>query len=76
MKITKSGETIDILKARKSNANIGCEVCPNCGEVSIFHGGLCKTWAEGLFKMKSMKIDCYSCMECGCQWESEPYEYA
>ena len=75
MKVTKDGDMINILNNNKKRANEECEKCPNCGIKSKFHGGVCKQWAEGLFKTKYYKIDCYSCEECGCQWESDKYEY-
>ena len=30
-------------------------------------------YTEGLFKIKHMAVDCYSCFTCGARWESEPY---
>lgn len=68
--------------------NIGCSKCPCCGEtrksieyISEGHpnrgivSGIQKTWAEGFFKIKTMKCDCYHCLTCGAEWESEPYEW-
>lgn len=88
MRITKTSDHATFLKNAKRVANIGCNKCPCCGETKqsteyILIGewnkgivsGLQKTWAEGFFKMKSMKCDCYHCLTCGAQWESEPYEW-
>ena len=74
MIITKTGERVEILRAQKERANAGCDVCPHCNTP---HTGLMaqKTWAKGLFRIKHMRQDCYSCRNCGCQWESDPYEY-
>jgi len=75
MKVTRSGEMVAFLKGEERKANIGCNKCPNCGEQN--YGTLIsKTWAEGWFKNRSMKVNCYSCDKCGCQWESEPYQWA
>ena len=88
MKITKSSYEASMLESYKRIANAGCKRCPCCGEskshleyvsVGELHkgivSGLSKTWAEGFFKMKSMKCDCYSCLTCGAEWESAPYEW-
>ena len=88
MKITKSADRVNELENNKSIGNIGCKLCPTCGEnKSNLHyicmgnpkkgivNGFCKTYAKGFFHMKSYKIDCYVCNTCGTHWESEPYEY-
>lgn len=76
MKITKPGGTN--IKKRYT--------CPYCGETRSFYEcfakgefkgvscGTYKSWADGFFKMKNMRVDCYSCCTCGCEWESDPYE--
>lgn len=68
-------------------ANFGCRKCPNCGETRDYFvclqnrtsggisQGIYRSWHEGFFKMKSMRADCYTCHSCGCEWESEPYEW-
>ena len=71
----------------KKKANIGCNRCPCCGESrsSIQYiqmgrlnkgiiSGITKEWTEGFFKTKQMKADCYMCLTCGAEWESEPYD--
>lgn len=88
MRITKTSDRFSALENAKRIANAGCNKCPCCGEtksslsyftVGEIHkgilSGLSKTWAEGLFKMKDMKCDCYKCLTCGAEWESEPYEW-
>ena len=88
MKITKTSDKAYFLKIAEINANKGCDKCPCCGETNqsieyLLTGepnkgivsGLQKTWAEGFFKIKNMKCDCYHCFTCGAQWESEPYEW-
>lgn len=88
MRITKTSDRVSSLESAKRIANIGCNKCPCCGEtkssISYYSlgeinkgivSGLSKTWAEGFFKMKSMKCDCYHCLTCGAEWESEPYEW-
>ena len=89
MKITRSGEKAEFFRQNKAKANAGCNVCPCCGETksvmeyfsygitnSGISSGTHKCWCEGFFRIKHMKVDCYSCKTCGAKWESEPYEYA
>lgn len=74
MKITKTLSQVNNNAYNESVANIGCENCPECG--TKFTGILLeKTYAGGLFATKSYRIDCYHCRNCGCEWESEPYQY-
>lgn len=88
MKITMTSQTALSQKQRSQLANTGCKVCPCCGETKstmeyfkegiynkgIFYGLICKQWAEGLFRTRHMRIDCYCCYTCGAEWESEAYE--
>ena len=87
MKITKTNKEVLNRNIRKERANIGCDVCPCCGENKTFseylnedvydkgiNDTICKNYCVGLFKMKHMQIDCYKCETCGAEWESEPYE--
>lgn len=90
MKITKSGKKITQLNANKMLANIGCNVCPCCGETEnalkyISEGiynkgifsGITRTFTKGsIIKLKIMEVDCYRCETCGAEWESDPYEVA
>ena len=90
MKITKSSEVTSSFTAMKATANIGCNVCPCCGETKSWFqymeedgvcnkgvsGGLAKSWIEGVFRLRCMKCDCYKCYSCGAEWESEPYQWA
>lgn len=74
-----------ITRPSKSNIKKIC-ICPSCGETRSFYeyfaegkfkgvlSGTYKSWVEGFFKMKTMRVDCYSCCTCGCKWESDPYE--
>lgn len=85
MKITRQNKTdYTQYELNKQSANKGCNICPNCGENKKFYidkkgkgkgigNGIYRTYQEGFFKIKSMRVDCYECYTCGCQWESEPY---
>lgn len=88
MKITRTSQAALSAQQRSQLANAGCKVCPCCGETKsemeyfkegiynkgVLGGLICKQWAEGLFRTRHMRIDCYSCSTCGAQWESEAYE--
>ena len=89
MKITKTSNRAKFLEDEKRTANIGCNVCPCCGEREttwehfkrgsnggISDGGV-KHWSEsGLFKKKrNLKVNTYVCYTCGAEWESETYEW-
>lgn len=89
MRIIKSSSDLARFKEQREKANAGCDVCPCCGETkSSFQyieegvydkgimSGICKTWCEGVFHIRSMKCDCYKCHSCGAEWESEPYQWA
>ena len=88
MKITKSFNKASKLMKNKIEANNDCNICPCCNETTsmlqylhkgiINRGimdGIYKSYATGIFKTKYIRIDCYSCLTCGAEWESEPYEY-
>lgn len=76
MKITKSPNQINSLKQKRELANVGCDICPECGQRNIgisYYKAWCEcTW---FFKIRHIRIDCYACRKCGCHWESDPYEY-
>ena len=58
----------------KEKANIGCKFCPQCGKENRYlptH----RTWAEGFFKIKHYRKDFYICPYCGCEYESDIYQY-
>lgn len=87
MKITKTSDKFHKEKKNREDANLGCSVCPCCGEskrweeymaIGILNKGVSsgtmKTWATGFFRMKNMRSDCYECRTCGAEWESDPYE--
>ena len=89
MKVTKTADYVSALNAQKASANAGCQQCPCCGETKKdweyieegiinkgISGGWYKSWAEGWFRMRSMRCDCYKCYTCGAEWESEPYQGA
>lgn len=88
MKIIKTAAQSAIIGHSRNKANIGCNVCPCCGEsksnmVYIRNGllnkgissGISKSWVEGFFHPRHIKVDCYKCYSCGAEWESEPYQW-
>lgn len=76
MKITKTPQMVSIRRRNEIEANNGCYNCPCCGEYVGNRLHMARTWTDiGLFRFKNMKVDVYSCDECGCEWESDEYEY-
>lgn len=73
MKITRTATEAKILKENKYNANIGCNKCPKCGCSSPNAIPTEITW-NGFFGGRN-KVDCYSCHSCGCQWQSDKYNW-
>lgn len=85
MKITKTNKDVMRMNNRKLIANEGCHICPCCDETERLYfdsengtkgivDGIIKTWHEGFFKTRHMRVDCYVCYTCGAEWESEPYQ--
>lgn len=72
MKIIKSSKEIKDLEQLAIIANIGCEICPECGN-SCKPAPIKKNWYEP--KKGCMKVTCYICENCGCEYESEPYQF-
>lgn len=87
MRIIKTAEDKLQKDAIRKKANIGCNRCPCCGESITFFEylqkgisdkgistGISKEWIEEkFFNAKTMHADCYACLTCGAEWESEPY---
>lgn len=88
MKITKTANKAMLEDHRREVANAGCYKCPCCGEEHTFSfyarqgifnrgilDGIYRVTSTGIFHFKHFRIDCYHCLTCDAQWESEPYEY-
>ena len=85
MKITKTSSDVDFANWKRDIANIGCNVCPCCGErrtiwdwakVGGSMYGISSTQSTsyvGFLFPKVVYTDCYSCATCGAEWESDPY---
>ena len=80
MRIIKTSKEASNFEEMKRIANLGCDKCPCCGEISRYKNdkgiltGLHDTWVKGIFKPKYMRIDYYICYSCGAEWSSEPYQ--
>ena len=74
-----------ISKFMRRNANLGYNNCPKCGEIRHIYvennelkgisNGMFMEWHGGIFPMRTMRCDCYKCLTCGANWESEPYQW-
>lgn len=88
MKIIKTPNDIKRYELSKEKANIGCHVCPTCGNTNIVDlfthivspsdTDIVKMTfgctKERFFTYKTGHIDKYECKKCGTEWESEMYE--
>lgn len=85
MKIIKTSSQAKREQSLKASALSSCGKCPECGESKDYTfsiGGSkgilstgTRTFSKGVFKQKCFKIDGFKCLSCGCEWESDPYEY-
>lgn len=88
MKITKTNIQAAERKGEILHANLGCRVCPCCGEdmnllYAIKNGNFLKRGISsfpiqvlvktGWFSKEYKTVIKYSCNRCGAEWESEPY---
>lgn len=89
MKIIRTNKEELAFNSARAIANIGCNICPCCGETKSLteylkegvynkgiSGGIYESWFETrLFrKSRHMRSDHYTCNTCGAQWKSDPYE--
>ena len=75
MRITKTRDQVNNFERNEAIANFGCNTCPCCGN-PVWGSLVSRSWIEGFFRTRHMKVNCYTCDSCGAQWESDPYEYA
>lgn len=73
MRITKSSKDNKKYELLAIKANIGCEKCPECGNLNTTRIPTQKSWYSPL--KGHMKVTCYKCEVCGCEYESEPFKY-
>lgn len=62
--ITRTSEEHKMIKAKE----MGDSTCPECGEVSLF-SSYSDEYVMSWFKVKTVRVNSYSCFNCGCQWE-------
>ena len=85
MKITKSIDEINYYKQLQEKANEGCYVCPGCGATGVRDYNSRPDSNKKIIHSKSVRktfwtgtcyrIDQYRCKNCGCEWQSEEYEF-
>jgi hypothetical protein len=86
LRIQKVSDAEDGTLIKRKLANIGCNVCPCCGEkrkfsVNLFTGkpyGILKSYfvrseSHTFSNRKEARYDMYSCTSCGAKWESDAY---
>ena len=88
MKITKTSKDAQIEYLSRKDSLSGCDVCPCCGESKdlwyyinnfgkiekgIVEIGQRRSTRGNFFNMKVFAVDCFKCLTCGTEWESEEY---
>lgn len=75
MKIKVSRNEANRKKTLMEEAIKGCDKCPECGkELKLLYIPTCTYKTKGIFKIVVYQINHYRCDECGCEWESDPFE--
>lgn len=73
MKITRIAKYPTIMQHERYEANIGCDICPCCGEdkeiAKTFY-----SFQKGFIRKKMYGVDRYFCKKCESRWESECFE--
>lgn len=85
MVITKTQKAVNTENVARTKANVGCNICPNCGEstdifdyigTGVMNKGIMSLGSDyrckGFFS-KAYHVDMYKCCTCGVEWESDPY---
>lgn len=73
MKITKTPEEIEYKRKQKEKANLGCDICPFCGEKkNIEH--VSTAFIKPFLTHRVYNIDNYKCYACKAEWSSDKYE--
>ena len=72
MKILKDWKTEEKYKKYREKANKGCDICPQCGSSNL----IIRTFSYDsiVYMYPRKKVDCYRCVDCGCEFRSEPYK--
>ena len=83
MKIIKTAQEVNSFRVQRELANIGCKICPCCGESMSFmeaiKNGLSRRGIYSITLSRPVKlneyknVDVYLCARCGAEWESELY---
>lgn len=75
MKIIVHSKDVKAKNLAYEKAIEGCDKCPECGvKLKLLYIPTCHYKTKGLFKTVVYQINHYKCKECGCEWESEPFE--
>lgn len=86
MKITRTKSDVSKFKSDRISANVGCDVCPCCGEtrqwdyrlsgrpVGISPPFMTRVDIGNFWKTRYASVDLYECFTCGAEWESELYD--
>ena len=76
MKIILTAEEAARKKEMRRKALEGCDKCPSCGNKihSLYYIPTYKTFKKGFFNPKVFQVNEYKCSNCGCIWESDPFE--
>lgn len=75
MRITKPPRTEDPRVIQKQQALRGMYTCPSCHSKEVWDRGTMEYTERHLTWLKKWDRAVFKCLECHCQYESDPYNY-
>lgn len=74
MTITKTSDQVRASDARRREGNKGCDVCPCCYKKDgVVENGSYHRLGRGSFHCTAFRVDKFTCLYCGAEWEGDPY---
>ena len=73
MRITKPRDSEDPQKLQRKLAFVGCDKCPECGEMYNIETDENTHYLKHMFWYEYKDITEFVCKNCGCHYETDPY---